>query len=57
MKERNALLIIVFAWFLGLLICGGCKAPVANYTIQTAVPDMWADSPKQSIAFKMEFRK
>lgn len=57
MKERNALLIIVFAWFLGLLFCGGCRAPVANYTIQTAVPDMWADSPKQSIAFKMEFRK
>jgi hypothetical protein len=57
MRERNALLIIVFAWFLGLLICGGCRAPVANYTIQTAVPDMWADSPKQSIAFKMEFRK
>ena len=57
MKERNALLIIVFAWFLALLICGGCRAPVANYTIQTAVPDMWADSPKQSIAFKMEFRK
>jgi len=57
MKERNALLIIIFAWFLGLLVCGGCRTPVANYTIQTAVPDVWAESPKQSVAFKMEFRK
>lgn len=56
-KERNALLIIIFAYFAGLLVFGGCRTPVANYTIQTAVPDVWAESPKQSVAFKMEFRK
>ena len=57
MKERNALVILIFAYFAGLLFCGGCRTPVANYTIQTAVPDVWAESPKQSVAFKMEFRK
>ena len=57
MKERNALLILIFAFFAGLMVCGGCRQPVANYTIQTSVPDVWANSPKQSVAFKMEFRK
>jgi hypothetical protein len=57
MKERNALVILIFAYFAGLLVFGGCRTPVANYTIQTAVPDVWAESPKQSVAFKMEFRK
>ena len=57
MKERNALLILIFAFFAGLMFCGGCRQPVANYTIQTSVPDVWANSPKQSVAFKMEFRK
>ena len=57
MSQRKSLLIIFLGWLCGFLLCGGCRAPVANYTIQTAVPDMWADSPKQSIAFKMEFRK
>ena len=57
MKERNALVILIFAYFAGLLVFGGCRIPVANYTIQTAVPDVWAESPKQSVAFKMEFRK
>jgi len=57
MKERNALLIIIFAYFAGLLLCSGCRQPVANYTIQTSVPDVWAHEPKQSVAFKMEFRK
>ena len=57
MKERNALLILIFAYFAGLMFFGGCRQPVANYTIQTSVPDVWASSPKQSVAFKMEFRK
>ena len=57
MKERNALVILIFAYFAGLLVFGGSRTPVANYTIQTAVPDVWAESPKQSVAFKMEFRK
>jgi len=57
MKERNAIIILIFAYFAGLLVCGGCRQPVANYTIQTSVPDVWAHEPKQSVAFKMEFRK
>ena len=56
-KERNALLVLIFAYFAGLMFFGGCRQPVANYTIQTSVPDVWASSPKQSVAFKMEFRK
>ena len=33
MKERNALVILIFAYFAGLLVFGGCRTPVANYTI------------------------
>lgn len=63
MKERNALLIIVFAWFLGLLLCGGCASPHkpeanrVSYQLQTRCADIWDASPKQEISVKMEFRR
>ena len=57
MSERRSLLVIFVFWALGFFLCGGCRAPVINYTIQTSSPDIWADQPKQNVAFKMEFRR
>jgi len=63
MKERNALLILVVAFFLGLLCTGGCASPHkpeanrVSYQLQTRCPDIWDVSPKQEISVKMEFRR
>ena len=63
MKERNALLIIVFAWFLGLLLCGGCasqhkpEANRVNYQFETKIPDVWYSNPKQEVSVKVQFRR
>ena len=61
MKERNALLILIVAYFLGLLVNGGCasraEANRVSYQLQTRCPDIWDVSPKQEISVKMEFRR
>ena len=60
-QERNAVLILVVAFFLGLL-CTGCSAQrnEANrisYQLLTRCPDVWDQSPKQEVSIKMEFRR
>ena len=60
-EERNAVLVLVVAFFLGLL-CTGCSAQrnEANrisYQLQTRCPDVWDQSPKQEVSIKMEFRR
>lgn len=60
-EERNAVLVLVVAFFLGLL-CTGCSAQrnEANrisYQLQTRCPDVWDTAPKQEVSIKMEFRR
>ena len=62
-SEKTAALILIFAFFLGLLVTGGCASqhrPEANrvsYQLQTRCPDIWDEQPKQEISVKMEFRR
>ena len=60
-EERNAVLVLVVAFFLGLL-CTGCSAQrnEANrisYQLQTRVPDVWSENPTQEISIKMDFKR
>ena len=61
-SEKTAALILIFAFFLGLL-CTGCVSPHrpesnrVSSQFQTKVPDIWDDKPKQEISIKMEFRR
>ena len=61
-QERNAVVILVVAFFLGLLVTG-CVSPHrpesnrVSYQFQTKVPDIWDEKPKQEISVKMEFRR
>ena len=61
-EERNAVLVLVVAFFLGLLCTGGCaaqrnEANRISYQLQTRVPDVWAEKPTQEISIKMDFRR
>ena len=60
-EERNAVLVLVVAFFLGLL-CTGCSAQrnEANrisYQLQSRCPNIWDETPSQEISFKMDFRR
>jgi len=60
-EERNAVLILIVAFFLGLL-CTGCaaqrnEANRISYQLQTRVPDVWAEKPTQEISIKMDFKR
>jgi len=60
-QERNAVVILVVAFFLGLL-CTGCSAQrnEANrisYQLQTRCPNIWDETPAQEISIKMDFRR
>ena len=62
MKERNAILILVAAFLLGLLFTGGCaaqrnEANRTNYQLQTRCPNIWDQTPSQEISIKMDFRR
>ena len=62
-SEKTAALILIFAFFLGLLVTGGCVSPHraesnrVSYQFQSRIPDVWAEKPKQEISVKMEFRR
>lgn len=53
------LFVIVCALIAGTLFCVsiGCRTPVARYTIKTTTPDIWAEKPKQTVEFNMEFTR
>ena len=60
-EERNAVLVLIVAFFLGLL-CTGCSAQrnEANrisYQLQTRCPNIWDETPSQEISIKMDFRR
>ena len=60
-QERNAVVILIVAFFLGLL-CTGCtssrnEANRVSYQLQTRVPDIWAEKPTQEISIKMDFKR
>ena len=63
MSQARAFWIIFAAWFLGLLVCGGCASqhrPEANrvsYQLQTRCPDIWDETPTQEVSVKVEFRR
>jgi len=61
-QERNAVVILIVAFFLGLLFTGGCaaqrnEANRISYQVQTKVPDVWAEKPTQEISIKMDFKR
>jgi len=60
-EERNAVLVLVVAFFLGLL-CTGCsaqrnEAKRISYQLQTRCPNIWDETPSQEISIKMDFRR
>lgn len=56
MSEMSKAIILILALIAGCCVLG-CKGPVANYTIETKIPNVYASKVSQSVSFKMDFRR